>query len=81
MKNERGITLIALVTTTLILSIIAGVSIKIALGDDNSVVREVTNATETQQYMVNQEKQKTSNVIEKYEEEWDYLKNAKFFCK
>ncbi len=70
MKNERGITLIALVTTTLILSIIAGVSIKIALGDDNSVVREVTNATETQQYMVNQEKQKTSNVIEKYEEEW-----------
>ena len=70
MKNERGVTLIALVTTIIIMSIIAGVSIKIALGDNDSVVREVMNQTETQQYMVNQEKQKTSNVIKNYEEEW-----------
>ena len=70
MKNERGITLIAVVTTMIVLSIIAGVSIKVALGNNDSVVKEVTNATETQQYMINQEKQKTSNVIEKYEEEW-----------
>ena len=70
MKNERGITLIAVVTTMIVLSIIAGVSIKIAIGNNNSVVREVTNATETQQYMINEEQEKTSNVIKKYEEEW-----------
>ena len=70
MKNERGVTLIALVTTVIIVSILAGVSIKMALGDNDSVVREVLNETETQQYMVNQEKEKTSNVIKNYEEEW-----------
>lgn len=70
MKNERGITLITLVTTIILLVIITGVSIKVALGDNNSVVREVLNETQTQQYMVNQEKQKTSNVIKNYEEEW-----------
>ena len=70
MKEERGITLIVLVVTITILLILAGVTIRLAILDNNSMVKEVLNSTEIQQQMINEEKGKTSNVIKNYEEEW-----------
>ena len=70
MRNERGVTLIALVCTIMVLIILTGVTIKLTLVDNNSVIKEVLNATDTQQYMIDNEKEKTSNVIKNYEEEW-----------
>ena len=46
MKKERGITLIALVITIIVLLILAGVSISLVVGD-NGVLTQATNSVET----------------------------------
>ena len=70
MKNERGITLIALAATLIVMSILAVVSINVAFVENSSVIRQVENETEAQQQMMEQEQDKTSNIIKNYEEEW-----------
>ncbi len=70
MKNERGITLIALAATLIVMSILAVVSINVAFVENSSVIRQVENETEIQQHMMEQEQDKTSNIIKNYEEEW-----------
>lgn len=70
LKNERGITLTALVVTTIIMSILVVVSIRIGFIGEHSTVKEVTKETEKQQNMVEEEKNKMSNVISQYEKEW-----------
>ncbi len=70
MGNERGVTMIALSITIIVLSIIAGVSINLGLASNSSVVREVENETEMQREMIDEEQSKTENAIQKYEDEW-----------
>ena len=70
MRAERGITLITLVLTVIIMIILTGVTLNLTSLSNNSVVKKVKNETETQQDMINQEKEKTSNVIKNYEQEW-----------
>ena len=69
-KYERGVTMIALSITIIVLSIIAGVSINLGLASNSSVVREVENETEMQREMIDEEQSKTENAIQKYEDEW-----------
>ena len=70
MRNERGITLIALVATVGVLIIITSVTVKMALIDNDAVVKVVINETQVQQKKVEEEKNKISDVIGTYEEEW-----------
>ena len=70
MGNERGVTMIALSITIIVLSIIAGVSINLGLASNSSVVREVENETEMQREMIDEEQSKMENAIQKYEDEW-----------
>lgn len=70
MGNERGVTMIALSITIIILSIIAGVSINLGLASNSSIVREVENETDMQREMIDEEQSKTENAIQKYEDEW-----------
>ena len=43
LKNERGITLVALVITIIVLLILSGISISIIVGD-NGILAKATNA-------------------------------------
>lgn len=70
MRDERGITLITLVVTVIIMIILTGVTLNLTSLSNNGVVKKVKNETEIQQDMINQEKEKTSNVIKNYEQEW-----------
>ena len=70
MRDERGVTLITLVLTVIIMIILTGVTLNLTSLSNNGVVKKVKNETETQQDMINQEKEKTSNVIKNYEQEW-----------
>ena len=70
MRDERGVTLITLVLTVIIMIILTGVTLNLTSLSNNSVVKKVKNETEIQQDMINQEKEKTSNVIKNYEQEW-----------
>lgn len=70
MKNERGITLIAVVVTIAILVIILAVTLNTGLIENNSVIREVTKETDKQQEQVKNEQEKMNDVISSYEEEW-----------
>lgn len=70
MKNERGITLIALIITIIVILILAGVSISLTLGD-NGILKNATSAVTLQ---------KEAALIEEAELaiatfEIDYLKN------
>ena len=70
MRDERGITLITLVLTVIIMLILTGVTLNLTSLSNNGVVKKIKNETEIQQDMINQEKEKTSNVIKNYEQEW-----------
>ncbi len=70
MRDERGITLITLVVTVIIMIILTGVTLNLTSLSNNGVVKKIKNETEIQQDMINQEKEKTSNVIKNYEQEW-----------
>lgn len=70
MKSERGITLMVLVLTIMIIIIISGVSIKIIYGNDSSTVKQVFNETTEQRNKVEKEKEKMDNTIDMMEEEW-----------
>ena len=48
LKKEKGITLIALVITIIVLVILAGVSINLVLGD-NGIINKVKNAAKEQE--------------------------------
>ena len=70
MNNERGVTLTMLALTVAILAILAGVSIRLGLTSNSSIVREVENETAMQEEMIIEEQRKTENAIQKYEDEW-----------
>ena len=54
MKNSKGITLIALVVTIIVLIILAGVSISLVLGDNGIVTKAKLAKEQTEQAQLNE---------------------------
>lgn len=65
MKNERGVTLIALVITIIIMVIVAGLVIKFSASEENGIVIKAKNAVESTK---NFEEQSTAERDNLYEE-------------
>lgn len=76
MKNERGITLLSLVVTIIVMLILAGVAINGSLHENGGVINEVKDETIKQQNMVQKEKNKMNTVLQDVEEEWGIGPNA-----
>ena len=76
MKNERGITLLSLVVTIIVMLILAGVAIRGSLHENGGVINEVKDETIKQQNMVQKEKNKMNTVLQDVEEEWGIGPNA-----
>lgn len=76
MKNERGITLLSLTITIIVMLILAGVAIYGSLNDNGGVINVVKNETIKQQNMVQREKDKMNTVLQDVEEEWGIGPNA-----
>ncbi len=70
MKDERGVTMIALGVTILVLSIITAVSISQLVLGNSVFVKQMVNETDYQEEMIREEEDKINNVIDEYEEEW-----------
>ena len=70
MKNERGITLISLAITIVVMFILAGVAVYEAVINDGGVVNEVREETSKQQEMIQEEKDKMNTVLKQQEEDW-----------
>ena len=67
LKNEIGITLIALVVTIIVLIILAGISISLVLGDNGIITKAKQAKAETEQAKVNEETaiNELSEILEK----------------
>lgn len=68
LKKQKGITLVALVITIIVLIILAGVSIALVLGDDG-IVTKAKNGAENYKIAANEEVGPLANLIsyvEKY---------------
>lgn len=76
MKNERGITLLSLIITLVVMLILAGVTIYSSLYEHSGVINEVKDETLKQQEMVKNEKNKMNTVLQEVEEEWGIGPNA-----
>ena len=70
MKNERGITLLALAITIIVMLILAGVAIYGSLYENGGTINIVIDETVKQQNMVQKEKDKMNTVLQDVEEEW-----------
>lgn len=70
MRNERGITLVALIITVIVMLILTGVAVYNGLYNDGGLVNVVKNETSNQQEMVNKENEKRNAVLQDIEEEW-----------
>lgn len=70
MNNERGITLMVLVLTIIVMLILAGVTLNIGLGSDRGVINEVKTETKFQQDMTKNENKKRNQVLQELEEDW-----------
>lgn len=70
MKNERGITLMVLVLTIIVMIILAGVTIYLSLDTNQGVINEVKTETQLQQNMVQTEKNKMNSVLQDLEKDW-----------
>lgn len=76
MKSERGITLLSLVVTIIVMLILAGVAIKGSLNENGGTINQVKDETLKQQNMVQKEKNKMNTVLQDLEEEWGIGLNA-----
>ena len=76
MKNERGITLISLVITVIVMIILAGVAIYGSLYNNGGFINQVKDETKKQQDMVQSEKDKMNTVLQDAEDEWGIGPNA-----
>ena len=66
-KKEKGITLVALVVTIIVLLILAGVAISLTIGQ-NGIFTRAQNATERWEKAVDKEDQEMSNFQDTYDE-------------
>ena len=76
MSNERGITLLSLVITIIVMVILAGVAIYSGTIEDGGLINQVKDETSKQQEMVQDEKDKMNTVLQDVEEEWGIGPNA-----
>lgn len=67
-KNEKGITLVALVITIIVLLILAGVTISLVIGENGLITRSKTSA-ETYKNAAGNE----TNQLNTFENEFNYL--------
>lgn len=70
MKNERGITLLSLVLTIIVILILAGVAVYGGLYENGGIINQVKEETQRQQNLVNGEKEKMNTVLQDIEEDW-----------
>ena len=70
MKNERGITLIALSLTVVVMFILLGVTFYLGLDQDEGVLEEVQTETQIQQNVVNNQKEEMNRVLQDIEKDW-----------
>lgn len=70
MKNERGITLLSLVLTIIVMLILAGVAVYGGLYENGGIINQVKEETQRQQNLVNGEKEKMNTVLQDIEEDW-----------
>ena len=70
MRNERGITLLSLVVTLVVMLILAGVAINGSLHENGGIINGVKDETLKQQNMVQKEKNKMNTVLQDVEEDW-----------
>ena len=76
MKNERGITLLSLVVTVIVMLILAAVAINGSLRENGGIINGVKDEAIKQQNMVQKEKNKMNTVLQDVEEEWGIGPNA-----
>lgn len=72
LKGQKGITLVALVVTIIVLIILAGISISLVLGD-NGIVTKAKAGRENYQYAANEEKVQYQEFDTYVEEQIDNL--------
>lgn len=70
MKDERGITIIALMVTMVVLVILAGATISQIAVNNSAPVKTMVNETQYQKDMINNENKKMNSVLSNIEEEW-----------
>ena len=75
LKNKKGITLVALVVTIVVLLILAGISINILLGD-NGIIKRATGAKE--EYSKSSAKEKVELLLSEYSIEKYTVENTDF---
>lgn len=76
MRNERGITLLSLVVTLVVMLILASVAINGSLHENDGIINGVKDETLKQQNMVQKEKNKMNTVLQDVEEDWGIGPNA-----
>lgn len=70
LKGQKGITLVALVVTIIVLIILAGVSIALVLGD-NGIVTKAKEGKQNYAVSANEEQSKLTNAV-KWVNEYQY---------
>ena len=70
MKSERGITVIALILTMVVLVILAYASIRQITINNSAPVKTIINEIQYQKNTIEDEKNKMNSVISDIEEEW-----------
>ena len=70
MKNERGITLMVLVLTIIVMIILSSVVIYLSVIEEGGMVNQVKDETNKQQEMVKQEQEKMNSVLKNQEVDW-----------
>lgn len=69
-KNEKGITIVALVVTIIVMLILAGITMKEL--SDNSIISQVQEETNSHQEGIENEQKKMDEVKSKQLEDWGF---------
>lgn len=71
-KDEKGVTLIALSITIIVMLIIAGIIIKEVILEESELIPGLSNETYYQENMVEIENEKMDNVLSNQLEDWGF---------
>lgn len=73
MKENKGITMIALVVTIIVMLILAGVSVGIALGNGkNGIIPQTKKQVKSQEQTATNISTQTDGVLKNYIEDWGF---------
>lgn len=65
MRNNKGITLVVLITTVIVMLILLGVSVSFILNEDG-IVEDAQNAKEQVENQIKEQEQWTQNIINEF---------------